>query len=249
MLTKFQFHCSITCRHILYFGFWLPYCHTLWRHQYLICIIQKSWISLKRDEIWQKGKGLSNSPIFQYLSFSFHRHFNKRQYQSCFGLFYFLSREFWVYFGKQQHGLLKTERLSSSYPTWRQRSNSEWPNRVTHFGVIFRSQNVSYFSLLHSDKVFGFKFLFRKYLIKAIFSEQSCLTSMHFLLKRNWRQDRTLFPLLNPACKEIETCSFLSPGPTSSLSSVWLACFTTTSIGTFGLCERNWNIYDDCDAF
>ena len=25
------------------------YYHTLWRHQYLICIIQKSWISLERD--------------------------------------------------------------------------------------------------------------------------------------------------------------------------------------------------------
>ena len=63
MLTKFQFHCSITCRDILYFLFWLPYCHTLWRHQYLICIIQKSWISLERDEIhvWQKGKHHSSS--------------------------------------------------------------------------------------------------------------------------------------------------------------------------------------------
>ena len=61
MLTKFQFHCSITCRDILYFVFWLPYCHTLWRHQYLICIIQKSWISLVWDEIWQKGKRHSSS--------------------------------------------------------------------------------------------------------------------------------------------------------------------------------------------
>ena len=41
--------------------FWLPYCHTLWRHQYLICIIQKSWISLEWDEIWQKGKRHSSS--------------------------------------------------------------------------------------------------------------------------------------------------------------------------------------------
>ena len=61
MLTRFQFHCSITCRDILYFVFWLPYCHTLWCHQYLICIIQKSWISLERDEIWQKGKHHSSS--------------------------------------------------------------------------------------------------------------------------------------------------------------------------------------------
>ena len=84
LLAKFQLFCIITCRDILYFVFWLPYCHTLWRHQYLICIIQKFWISLERDEIWQKRKhhsssllkGLSNSPFFQYLNFSFHRHFN-----------------------------------------------------------------------------------------------------------------------------------------------------------------------------
>ena len=43
------------------FVFWLPYWHTLWRHQYLICIVQKSWISLERDEIWQKGKHRSSS--------------------------------------------------------------------------------------------------------------------------------------------------------------------------------------------
>ena len=61
MLTKFQFHCSITCRNILYFVFWLPYCHTLWHHQYLICIIQKLRISLERYEIWQKGKYHSSS--------------------------------------------------------------------------------------------------------------------------------------------------------------------------------------------
>ena len=80
MLTKFQFHCSITCRDILYFVFWLPYCHTFWRHQYLICIIQKSWISLERNEIWQKGKHhsssllkafqirlLFNTPIFHFI--------------------------------------------------------------------------------------------------------------------------------------------------------------------------------------
>ena len=71
MLTKFQFHCSVTCSDILYFVFWLPYCHTLWRHQYLICIIQKSWISLERDEIWQKGKHHSSSLLkaFQILLF------------------------------------------------------------------------------------------------------------------------------------------------------------------------------------
>ena len=61
MLTKFQFHCSITCRNILYFVLSLPYCHTLWHHQYLICIIQKLWISLERYEIWQKWKHHSSS--------------------------------------------------------------------------------------------------------------------------------------------------------------------------------------------
>ena len=56
---------------ILYFVFWLPYCHTLWRHQYLICIIQKSWISLERDKIWQKGKRHSSSLLkaFQFRLF------------------------------------------------------------------------------------------------------------------------------------------------------------------------------------
>ena len=78
VLAKFQLFCIITCRDILYFVFWLPYRHTLWRHQYLICIIQKFWISLERDEIWQKG--LSNSPIFQFLNFLFHRHFKSSSY-------------------------------------------------------------------------------------------------------------------------------------------------------------------------
>ena len=61
VLAKFELFCIITCRDILYFVFWLSYCHTLWRHQYIICIIQKSWISLERDEIWQKGKRHSSS--------------------------------------------------------------------------------------------------------------------------------------------------------------------------------------------
>ena len=61
VLAKFQLFCIITCRDILYFVFWLPYCHTLWRHQYLICIIQKSWIYLEQDEKWQKGKRHSSS--------------------------------------------------------------------------------------------------------------------------------------------------------------------------------------------
>ena len=61
VLAKFQLFCIITCRDILYFVFWLPYCHTSWRHQYLICIIQKPWICLERDEIWQKGKHHSSS--------------------------------------------------------------------------------------------------------------------------------------------------------------------------------------------
>ena len=85
VLAKFQLFCIITCRDILYFVFWLPYCHTLWRHQYLICIIQKSWISLERDEIWQKGKchssslfkGLSNKPFFNSSIFHFIGTLNK----------------------------------------------------------------------------------------------------------------------------------------------------------------------------
>ena len=83
MLAKFQLFCIITCRDILYFVFWLPYCHTLWHHQYLICIIQKLWISLEWYEIWQKWKHHSSSLLkafqihlfFWYLNFSFHRHF------------------------------------------------------------------------------------------------------------------------------------------------------------------------------
>ena len=73
MLAKFQFHCSITCRDILYFVFWLPYCHTLWHHQCLICIIKKFWISLERDEIWQKGKHHSSSLL---KAFQIHLFFN-----------------------------------------------------------------------------------------------------------------------------------------------------------------------------
>ena len=61
VLAKFQLFCIITYRDILYFVFWLPYCHTLWRHLYLICIIQKSWISLEWDEKGQKGKHHSSS--------------------------------------------------------------------------------------------------------------------------------------------------------------------------------------------
>ena len=73
MLTKFQFHCSITCRNILYFVFWLPYCHTWWHHQYLICIRQKLWISLERYEIWQKWKHHSSSLL---KAFQIHLFFN-----------------------------------------------------------------------------------------------------------------------------------------------------------------------------
>ena len=61
VLAKFQLFCIIICRDILYFVFWLPYCHTLWHHQYLICIIQKLLISLERYEIWQKLKHHSSS--------------------------------------------------------------------------------------------------------------------------------------------------------------------------------------------
>ena len=73
MLAKFQLFCIITCRDILYFVFWLPYCHTLWHHQYLICIIQKLWISLEWYEIWQKWKHHSSSLL---KAFQIHLFFN-----------------------------------------------------------------------------------------------------------------------------------------------------------------------------
>ena len=41
--------------------------HTFWRHEYLICIIQKSWISLERDKVWQKGK--HHSSLLKALQF------------------------------------------------------------------------------------------------------------------------------------------------------------------------------------
>ena len=73
VLAKFQLFCIITCRNILYFVFWLPYCHTLWHHQYLICIIQKLWISLERYEIWQKWKHHSS---WLLKAFQIHLFFN-----------------------------------------------------------------------------------------------------------------------------------------------------------------------------
>ena len=60
---------------------------TPWRHQYLICIIQiiilnisgTRWDMTKRKTpFFFTFKGLSNSPIFQDLNFSFHRHFKKQ---------------------------------------------------------------------------------------------------------------------------------------------------------------------------
>ena len=53
--------------------FWLPYCHTLWHHQYLICIIQKLWISLERYEVWQTWKHHSSSLL---KAFQIHLFFN-----------------------------------------------------------------------------------------------------------------------------------------------------------------------------
>ena len=73
VLAKFQLFCIITCRDILYFVFWLPYCHTLWHHQYLICIIQKLRISLEQYEIWQKWKHHSSSLL---KAFQIHLFFN-----------------------------------------------------------------------------------------------------------------------------------------------------------------------------
>ena len=70
VLAKFQLFCVITCRDILYFVFWLPYYHILWRHLYLICTIHKSWISLERDEIWQKGKHHSSYFLKAFQTFN-----------------------------------------------------------------------------------------------------------------------------------------------------------------------------------
>ena len=91
VLAKFQLFCIITCRDILYFVFWLPYCHTLWHHQYLICILQKLWISLERYEIWQKWKHHSSSllkacqihlffdtSIFHFIGTLTHESFNQK---------------------------------------------------------------------------------------------------------------------------------------------------------------------------
>ena len=113
MLTKFQFHCSIACRDILYFVFWLPHCHTLWRHQYLICIIQKSWISPERDEIWQKGKHHSSSLL---KAFQIRLFFNT-------SIFHFIGtlREFIYMYNKEwklsetMSGLLPWEGVWQSY--------------------------------------------------------------------------------------------------------------------------------------
>ena len=90
MLTKFQFHCSITCRNILYFVFWLPYCHTLRHHQYLICITQKLWISLERYEIWQKWKHYSSSLL---KAFQIHLFFNTSVFHFMGTLSWVLSRK------------------------------------------------------------------------------------------------------------------------------------------------------------
>ena len=44
-----------------------------WHHQYIICIIQKLWISLERYEIWQKWKHHSSSLL---KAFQIHLYFN-----------------------------------------------------------------------------------------------------------------------------------------------------------------------------
>ena len=101
VLAKFQLFCIITCRDILYFVFWLPYCHTLWRHQYLICIISKSWISLEQDEIWQKEK---------HHSFSLLKAFQIRLFYNT-SIFHFIGTLNCYYLSVVQLALLKTEPL------------------------------------------------------------------------------------------------------------------------------------------
>ena len=82
MLTKSQFHCSITCRDILYFVLTSILTHPMTSsvpnlHNIKILNISgTSWDMTKRKTpFFFNFKGLSNSPIFQYLNFSFHRHF------------------------------------------------------------------------------------------------------------------------------------------------------------------------------
>ena len=140
------------------------------------------WASMK---FWPKRH---DSLFFSSSSFPV----NKRQCWSCFGLFYCFSREFWVTFDEQQCGLFKTER-HSFYPTWRKRSNSEWPDTGESFWRQIKTKKYFIFSLLQSDKVFGIKNLFSK-IFNAVFSEQSCPTAMSFLLTNKWFQDSTLFP-------------------------------------------------------
>ena len=147
---------------------------------------------------------------------------NKRQCWSCFGLFYCFSREFWVTFDEQQCGLFKTER-HSFYPTWRKRSNSEWPDTGESFWRQIKTKKYFIFSLLQSDKVFG---------IKNSFSEQSCPTAMSFLLTNNWFQDSTLFPNWILHARKLKHVHSCTGGPSSRCEELLLFFFLS-------LCERS----------
>ena len=72
MLTKFQFHCSITCRNILYFVLTSILSH-LMTSSVPNLHNTKLWISLERHEIWQKWKHHSSSLL---KAFQIHLFFN-----------------------------------------------------------------------------------------------------------------------------------------------------------------------------
>ena len=71
---------------------------------------------------------------------------------------------------------------------------------ATHFGAL-KVQNVFPFNNLMR---FCLNNPFSK-IFNAIFSEQSCLTSMSFLFNEQLASGQYTFSLLNPACKETET--------------------------------------------
>ena len=107
MLTKFQFHCSITCRDILYFVLTSILSHLMTssvpnlHNTKILNIYGTRWDMTKRKTpFFFTFKGLSNSPIFQYLNFSFHRHFEDTLLLS---LFIFFTNTRWILTGHWIH--------------------------------------------------------------------------------------------------------------------------------------------------
>ena len=120
VLAKFQLFCIITYRDILYFVFWLPYCHTLRRHQYLICIIQKSWISLEWNEVWQKGKRHSSSLL---KAFQIRPFFNT-------SIFHFIGTLTATHF--PQYYSAKFEGINKILSIWKSMGLQAWLTRVSN---------------------------------------------------------------------------------------------------------------------